>query len=370
MVPLLVFHNALTWLSVFLNSLAAFWLILSVTGMAGLAFIGALAFAHSPVLTSYHGAQSLLEPYMLVFFMLASLALFKSPGYRRAIGSGILLGLSVYTYPYYFVAGLVWLGVVLGYRLFPWTDGETGDAGPTRRFEPGMIGAWLLFALVLVLVLVPRDAWPFAVGRTLGLAVVTLALVGLAATAWSGARRRREGPRVQWRPPSGREAAVTLSVARRSFWPPPLWCALPFTHAYASEGTVRSALDSRSVDFLLLQRRSDRVSGALSSLAHRSLSIYRCGLDHQPSAGGHSSVSGLVLDQPPGPGIRAVSQKARAACVARGLDRLPVPVPGTVLEASRQSCIRRSSCRDTSSPICLCWPARGLYLDLSCPSRS
>ena len=250
MVPLLVFHNALTWLSVFFNSLAAFWLILSVTGMASLAFIGALAFAHSPVLTSYHGAQSLLEPYMLVFFMLASLALFRSPGYRRAIGSGILLGLSVYTYPYYFVAGLVWLGVVLGYRLFPWTDGETGDAGPTRRFEPGMIGAWLLFALVLVLVLVPRDAWPFAVGRTLGLAVVTLALVGLAATAWSRARRRREGRRVQWRPPSGREVAVTLSVSAVLLATAAL-VALPFTHAYVSERTVRSALDSRSVDFLL-----------------------------------------------------------------------------------------------------------------------
>ena len=203
MVPLLVFHNAMTWLSVFLNSLAAYWLIFSVTGMAGLAFIGALAFAHSPVLTSYYGAQSLIEPYMLVFFMLASLALFKSPGYRRAVGSGILLGLSVYTYPYYFVAGLVWLGILLAYTLWPWTVGETGNAG-----------------------------------------------AGFLATAWSGAGRRREWARVQWSPPSGREAVATLSMGSGILATAAL-VALPFTHAYATEGAVRSALESRWGDFPL-----------------------------------------------------------------------------------------------------------------------
>ena len=81
-VPLLVFHNLLTWVSVFANALAA-----------------------------YH--------------------LFQVDRYRWAIGSGILLGLSVYNYPYYFVGGLVWFGVLVTYRLFPWTvkvepDEQTG----------------------------------------------------------------------------------------------------------------------------------------------------------------------------------------------------------------------------------------------------
>ncbi len=87
-VPLLVFHNGLTWLSVFLNSLASYCLILNVTRMASLAFVGAVAFAHSPVLTSYHGAQALLEPYMLVFFVLASLALFNAQAIRAPSAPG------------------------------------------------------------------------------------------------------------------------------------------------------------------------------------------------------------------------------------------------------------------------------------------
>ena len=227
LVPLLAFHNAMTWLSVCLNSLAAYCLILRVTSVASLAFIGAVAFAHSPVLTSYYGAQSLTEPYMLVFFVLTSLALFERPSCRRAIGAGILLGLSAYTYPYYFVAGLVWLGIILGHWVFPWTTGETGDARPVRLLS-GMIGTWSLSALVLVVVLMPRQAWPFAIDRTLlgiyvlGLLVVTFALVRFAATAWSGTKRRREGrgsnggrlPGTRWPRPC---------PYRQFFWSPLRW---------------------------------------------------------------------------------------------------------------------------------------------------
>ena len=61
LVPLLVFHNLLTWVSVFANALAAYFLLFSLTRLPGLAFIGALAFAHSPVLIIYHGVHSLIE---------------------------------------------------------------------------------------------------------------------------------------------------------------------------------------------------------------------------------------------------------------------------------------------------------------------
>lgn len=257
LVPLLIFHNAMTWLSVFLNSLAAYWLILKVTGIASLAFIGAVAFAHSPVLTSYYGPQSLIEPYLFVFFVLASHPLFKNPGYGRAIGSGILLGLSVYTYPYYFVAGLVWLGTILGYRLFPWTVREEGDARPARVVVPGMIGVWLVFALVLALALIPREVWEaLKVGDKLrgiyflGFLVVTHVLVRLGARVLSGARDRAEGRPVQWMPPSGNDAATALSLSAVLLVTAAL-VAFPYTQAYLAGGTVRSAVGSRSVDFVL-----------------------------------------------------------------------------------------------------------------------
>ncbi len=168
LVPLLVFHNALTWLSVFLNSAAAYALLCSLTGLSGLAFIGAVAFAHSPVLTSYYGPQGLIEPYLFVFFVLASIRVFGTLHPGGAVGAGILLGLSVYTYPYYFVAGLLWLAILGLDRLSPLAERPGSPGLPTRSVALSVIFTGLTVASILALVLMPKDWWRSArLGRYL-----------------------------------------------------------------------------------------------------------------------------------------------------------------------------------------------------------
>jgi hypothetical protein len=159
LVPLLVFHNALTWLSVFLNSAAAYALLWSLTGLSGLAFIGAVAFAHSPVLTSYYGPQCLIEPYLFVFFVVASIRVFATLHPGGAVGAGILLGLSVYTYPYYFVAGLFWLAILGLHRLSPQAERPRSPGLPPRSVAPSVILTGLTVASILALVLMPKDWW-------------------------------------------------------------------------------------------------------------------------------------------------------------------------------------------------------------------
>jgi len=102
-VSLITFHNLLVWMTFFANSLAAHVLIFYFTRMPWLAFVGATAFAHSPTLTSYYKTVCLLELYTFVFLILSSLHLIKTRRLRWAICSGILLGLSLYNYPYYFI---------------------------------------------------------------------------------------------------------------------------------------------------------------------------------------------------------------------------------------------------------------------------
>ena len=148
--------------------MAAYLLLFSLTRLPALAFIGALAFAHSPVLTSYFGPQSLIEPYLFVFFVLASYPLFRDIHYGRALGAGVLLGLSVYNYPYYFVAGLVWLGLLVAYRLFPWTVKEETGEPKGKFFGPGRVPIGSGLGLTALLVLIPKEWWEMLkIGRIL-----------------------------------------------------------------------------------------------------------------------------------------------------------------------------------------------------------
>ena len=194
-VPLLVFHNALTWLSVFLNSAAAYALLWSLTGLSGLAFIGAVAFAHSPVLTSYYGPHCLIEPYLFVFFVLASIRVFGTLHPGGAVGAGILLGLSVYTYPYYFVAGLLWLAILALHRLSPRAERPRSPGLPTRPVAPSVILTGLTVASILALVLMPKDWWTsVGLGRYLrtDYVVVMALLVYLAVKTASWLARSRD----------------------------------------------------------------------------------------------------------------------------------------------------------------------------------
>lgn len=191
-VPLLAFHNLITWLSLFLNSLAAYALVFRLTGLSGMAFIGALAFGHSPVLTSYQGTQSLIEPYLFVFFVLASYHLFEVRRYRWGVWAGILLGLSVYTYPYFFVFGLVWLTVLVLYRLFPWSVKPIEASGRPRGF--------------------------------------------------------RLGSALAWRPPGGKETLRILTLSALVL-AAALLTTFPYTQAYLADPGTRSAVKSLPIDF-------------------------------------------------------------------------------------------------------------------------
>lgn len=248
LVPLLVFHNALTWVSIFFNSVAAYGLLFSLTRLPGLAFIGALAFAQSPMLTSYQGVPSLIEPYLFVFFILASFHLFKGYYYRWAIGSGILLGLSVYTYPYYFVAGLIWFGVLVTYRLFPWTVKGKADEQGKKSFSPGRVLIAVGLGLTLFLVLIPKELWDWLkIGKILR---TDFFLVGILIIYFFGRYKKWIMPSsFQWAPPSKKEAAVVLLLSGVLLLTAAL-VAFPYTRSFVTDEATRSAIKSVPEDFV------------------------------------------------------------------------------------------------------------------------
>ena len=280
LVPLLVFHNAVTWVSTFLNSLAAYALIFTLTGLTGLAFIGGLAFAHSPILTSFLGAQSLIEAYLLVFFILASHRLFDVRSWPWGIGAGVLLGLSIYNYPYYFVMGLVWFGILVLVRLFPWSVNPGGETGRPPAFGIGRFLPWMVFALLFSSTLIPRETWEFfglSMFLRTGYGLVFLVGIYFLARAgdgffvrspsntsdntpgegWKAAPQSRPArwrwllPRsLQWDPPTGKETAAVLGLSLLVLVTAVL-AAFPYTHSYLTDPGTRSAVKSLPLDFVV-----------------------------------------------------------------------------------------------------------------------
>ncbi len=263
-VPLLVFHNALTWVSIFANSLAAYVLLFSLTRLPGLAFIGALAFAHSPVLTSYTGVPSLIESYLFVFFVFASYHLFQVGNYRWSVGSGILLGLSVYNYPYYFVAGLVWFGVLITYRLFPWTIKVKPEGQRKKSFGPGRVLVGSGLGVTLILVLIPKELWElFKIIQILRteyflfflLLIYFMGKINLLKiTPWPKGgkpdlKKWIRPSKFQWAPPSRKEAAVVLSLSTLLLLTAAL-VAFPYTQSFLADEATRSAIKSLPDDFV------------------------------------------------------------------------------------------------------------------------
>ncbi|MBI5583960.1 MAG: hypothetical protein HY892_09065 [Deltaproteobacteria bacterium] len=267
-VPLLAFHNLLTWMSIFLNSLAAYVLVFRLTGLSGMAFIGALAFGHSPILTSYLGTQSLIEPYLFVFFVWASYHLFEVRRYGWGVLAGILLGLAVYNYPYFFVFGLVWLTVLVSYRLFPWSVKPSGVSGEPGRARIGTVLPWLIFGLLFALTLLSREAWEMlkisAFFNTLnGLGFLTGIYFLLKAEDIFTAKRKagreadpapsgwvkRLGPRsLEWRPPGGKETVRILTLSALVL-AAALLTTFPYTQSYLTDPGTRSAVKSLPIDF-------------------------------------------------------------------------------------------------------------------------
>ncbi len=167
--PLITFHNLLVWMTFFANSVAAYVLILYLTKMPGLSFVGATAFAHSPTLTSYYKTASLLELYSFVFFILSSIHLIKTRRLRWAVCSGIILGLSLYNYPYYFLYGIIWLFILTLYHLSPYQfivnpiAGNKGSPPQDPADWPYSIIRGFILVLLLFTVLAPRHIWEFVI---------------------------------------------------------------------------------------------------------------------------------------------------------------------------------------------------------------
>jgi hypothetical protein len=255
-------------LSIFLNSLAAYALIFRLTGLSGLAFVGALAFGHSPILASYQGTQSLIEPYLFVFFVLASYQLFEVRRYGWGGLAGILLGLSVYNYPYFFVCGLVWLAVLVVYRLFPWSVRPAGISGEPGRSRAGTVLAGLVFGLFFFLALLPRATWEalkisallntfIALGFLGGIYLLLKAEDifgakpngGRGADSTPGGWARRLGPRsLEWRPPAGKETVRILALSALVL-AAALLTTFPYTQSYLTDPGTRSAVKSLPIDF-------------------------------------------------------------------------------------------------------------------------
>jgi len=263
-VPLLVFHNALTWATLFVNALAAYVLLFSLTRLPGLAFVGALAFAHSPVLTSYIGVSSLIEPYLFVFFVLTAYRLFQTGNYRWAVGSGIILGLSVYNYPYYFVAGLVWFGVLVTCRFFPWTIKAEPDRQGGKSFRPGLVFVGVGLGLTFILVLIPKELWEsIGIGKLLRtesflfflllVYFIRKILAPEIAPGPTGDKRRLMQwllpSRFRWAPPSRQETVVILKLSALLLLTMAL-VAFPYTRSFVADEATRSAVKSVSDDFV------------------------------------------------------------------------------------------------------------------------
>ena len=280
LVPLLVFHNAMTWMILFTNALAAYLLVFKLTGLPGLAFIGALAFAHSPVLTSYQGPQNLIEVYLFVFFVFAAYRLFQKLKTGWALGSGILLGLSIYNYPYYFVAGLIWLGVLGLSRISPLRIEASRRTQVSDSLGNVRIWIWLTFALVLTLLLIPRALWDsLGIGGRLrtvyGVGFIAVIYVlsrmenmffarrkmldnngspagdSSLVIRWLLTLKRALIPKeFKWSRPSAKEIGIVLGLSTLVLVTAAL-VAFPYTQSYLTDVATRSAIKSLPQDFIV-----------------------------------------------------------------------------------------------------------------------
>jgi hypothetical protein len=162
-VSLIVFHNLIILMTSFANALAAYCLIFYVTQIPWPAFLGALAFGHSPTLLSYFKTVNLLEVYNFVFFVLFSYGFVRQGRLKWAVPAGIFWGLSLYNYPYYFIFGGLWLLLLIVLYVCPWEiQVKTQPEVRVPLWIRGFV--WLsLIGLLVIPVVAPRRLWEFLV---------------------------------------------------------------------------------------------------------------------------------------------------------------------------------------------------------------
>ena len=250
-VPLILFHNLLLWMTFFLNSLAAYLLLFHLTRMPWLAFIGATAFSHSPTLISYYKIPCLLELYSLVFFIFTSWKLMENLKPRWALYAGILLGLTLYSYPYYFIFGVIWLAILITYTISPWHFMES----PENKFRPPAWSSGIIYFIWLLLVLLPvfspRPAWEFlSAGGFIfwiyifGL-VLTMVIAGVRLKEW---RVWIESFPIRWSPLSPKKTLTILLLGAGVLLMAALTGA-PYVVTFLTESGSNASLESRLADF-------------------------------------------------------------------------------------------------------------------------
>lgn len=250
---LIVFHNLLLWLTFFLNSLAAYLLIFHLTRLPWLAFVGATAFSHSPTLMSYMKIPCLLELYILVFFIFSSYRLMTTGKIRWAVYSGVLLGLSLYNYPYYFIFGLIWLGLLLINQIWPWRFQSRNEARSKRFFQ---VSCWIgLTALLLILISVfaPRSYWELIIKRNLFFWVPLLGFFLFLAVLILFLKRRPGkspgGYPLGWSPLPLKDTVSGLILGLLVLFIAGL-VGFPYFQAFLTDQATRLAVQSRPIEFI------------------------------------------------------------------------------------------------------------------------
>jgi hypothetical protein len=162
-IPLIVFHNLVIWMTFFVNAVAAYILIFYFVRIPWLALVGALAFGHCPTLISYYKTACLLEFYNFIFFVLFSYLFVREGRFKWAVPAGLVWGLTLYNYPYYFVFGGIWLLILIGYQLCPFEIQIKTQLEKKGSLKAnGIIGVSMV-GIILFPVLAPRRLWELTV---------------------------------------------------------------------------------------------------------------------------------------------------------------------------------------------------------------
>jgi hypothetical protein len=270
-IPLIPFHNLMIWMAFFINAAAAYLLYFICLRIPWLAFMGAVAFGHCPPLISYYKTASLLEVYNLVSFVFFSILFVQKRRLYWGVPAGLVWGLTLYNYPYYFVFGGIWLAVLVGYSLLPWEIRIASSPG--WRISPWahVLVYGTLLGFFIFPILCPRPLWTWLTKRGLinwgtlavGISSVFFVWSALKLNSLKNAMNTSCRGCIEWRaffsaflksfpihwlPPTGRDLRLWAGFVGLSFGLAAL-VGFPFFWYYFSAQATRVAVSSNPLEF-------------------------------------------------------------------------------------------------------------------------